>query len=134
MTIPPPNWLIDGMNVIGSRPDGWWRDRQGAIRSLSARLALFAAATEGEVRVVFDGPLPSSPPSSEDVEVMYAPGGPNAADRRIVAFLRATTRPESWKVVTSDRQLASACSSLGATVMGSGDFQAMLEGAIPPKT
>ena len=129
---PQPNWLIDGMNVIGSRPDGWWRDRQGAIRSLSARLALFAASLEGEVRVVFDGPMPASPPSSEDLDVTFAPGGRNAADRRIVAFLRSTSRPESWKVVTSDRQLASACSSLGATVMGSGDFQTMLEAAVPP--
>ena len=130
----PPNWLIDGMNVIGSRPDGWWRDRQGAIRGLSARLALFAASLEGEVRVVFDGPMPASPPPSEEVDVVYAPGGPNAADRRIVAFLRSTPRPESWKVVTSDGELARACTSLGATVMGSGAFQTMLEAELPPKT
>ena len=129
-----PNWLIDGMNVIGSRPDGWWRDRQGAIRRLSARLALFAAASSGEIRVVFDGPLPASPPEPEDVEVMFAPGGPNAADRRMVSFLRSTARPETWKVVTSDGQLARDCESLGAQVMGAGDFRAMLEREVPLET
>ena len=29
-------WLVDGMNVIGSKPDGWWRDRTGAMRRLLA--------------------------------------------------------------------------------------------------
>ena len=36
-------WLIDGNNVMGSRPDGWWRDRRGAARALVGELAAFAA-------------------------------------------------------------------------------------------
>jgi len=128
-----PNWLIDGMNVIGSRPDGWWRDRQGAIRQLSTRLALFAAMSPGEVRVVFDGPLPPRPPSPGEVEVVFAPGGRNAADRRIVSFLRSESQPETWKVVTSDRELAHACSSLGAPVMGAKEFREMLEREVPAR-
>ena len=31
-------WIVDGMNVIGSRPTGWWRDRPGAMRGLVAEL------------------------------------------------------------------------------------------------
>jgi hypothetical protein len=34
-----PRWLVDGMNVIGARPDGWWRDRPGAQRRLAEKLA-----------------------------------------------------------------------------------------------
>ena len=30
--------IVDGMNVIGSRPDGWWRDRPGAMRRLVEKL------------------------------------------------------------------------------------------------
>jgi predicted RNA-binding protein with PIN domain len=125
------NWLIDGMNVIGSRPDGWWRDREGAIAKLSARLAVFAASTPVEVRVVFDGPLPESQQVTPDVGVTFAPGGRNAADRRIVAFLRSSPDAGAWQVVTSDRELADACSSLGVAVMGAGEFRKMLENAVP---
>ena len=31
-------WIVDGMNVIGSRPDGWWKDRSGAMVALVERL------------------------------------------------------------------------------------------------
>ena len=31
--------LVDVANVLGSRPDGWWRDRAGATGRLLARLA-----------------------------------------------------------------------------------------------
>ena len=51
--------IIDGNNVIGSRPDGWWRDREAATRRLVERLAAWAAAADGPVIVVFDGPLPA---------------------------------------------------------------------------
>src|SRR4051794_7041159 len=48
-----PRYLVDGMNVIGSRPDGWWRDRGGAMRRLVADLERFAAAhPDDEVVVV----------------------------------------------------------------------------------
>ena len=39
------HWLVDASNVIGSRPDGWWRDREGAARRLIAELERFAEAT-----------------------------------------------------------------------------------------
>ena len=48
-------WLVDGMNVIGARPDGWWRDRRGAMRSLTEELDEFAEESGDEVAVVFDG-------------------------------------------------------------------------------
>ena len=47
--------LVDGNNVIGSRPDGWWRDRPGAARRLVAELQALAARTGDHITVVFDG-------------------------------------------------------------------------------
>ena len=51
----PVTVLVDGNNVIGTRPDGWWRDRAGAARSLLARLQCFARDDGAvSVEVVFD--------------------------------------------------------------------------------
>ena len=47
-------WLVDGTNVVGSRPDGWWRDRPAAFRRLVEALGPLAANGD-EVTVVFDG-------------------------------------------------------------------------------
>ena len=47
--------VVDGMNVIGSRPDGWWRDREAASRRLVDRLERLVRADGAEVTVVFDG-------------------------------------------------------------------------------
>ena len=43
------------MNVVGTRPDGWWRDRRAAMRALAAELAELALQTDDPVAVVFDG-------------------------------------------------------------------------------
>ena len=48
-------WIVDGNNVMGSRPDGWWRDRRGAQRRLVERLETFAGARDEPVTVIFDG-------------------------------------------------------------------------------
>ena len=47
----PAAWLIDGNNVMGSRPDGWWRDRAGAAPALVAELAGFAAREGVPVKI-----------------------------------------------------------------------------------
>src|SRR5687767_15566448 len=38
--------VVDAMNVIGSRPTGWWRDRQGAMARLVDELSGYAARSE----------------------------------------------------------------------------------------
>ncbi len=59
-------WYVDGMNVIGTRPDGWWRDRDAAMLHLVDLLERWAAAEGEDVVVVFERkPSPRSvPPSS----------------------------------------------------------------------
>ncbi|MDE3087560.1 MAG: NYN domain-containing protein [Acidobacteriota bacterium] len=120
--------LVDGMNVIGSRPDGWWRDRAGTRRALVTAVA--AAVAEDEVTVVFDGsaaPGEEEAASAQGVHVEFAPGGPNAADDRIVAVLRAEADTASVTVVTSDAALAERARALGATVRSVGSFRRMLD-------
>src|SRR4051794_30616531 len=98
-------WLVDGMNVIGTRPDGWWRDRAAAVRGLIAALEAFAAASGDDVGVVFDGHAPDGQPEAGTVEVEFAPGGRNAADDRIAERVAADSDPATLRVVTSDREL-----------------------------
>jgi predicted RNA-binding protein with PIN domain len=113
-------WLIDGMNVIGSRPDRWWRDREGAMRSLGQSVARFAATAGEPVTLVLDGSPLEPPLEAAGVEVRFASGGPNAADREIVAALEADAEPTEIRVVTSDGDLAR---ELGAEVVGAGSFR-----------
>jgi predicted RNA-binding protein with PIN domain len=121
-------WLVDGMNVIGARPDGWWNDRRGAMERLAQLLSDFASKSGEEVTVVFDGE-PFDLPA--EVEVVFAAGGPDAADDEIVRIVSSLARPESATVVSSDRRLAERIHALGAEVMGANTFRRRLEGSAP---
>jgi predicted RNA-binding protein with PIN domain len=119
-------WLVDGMNVIGSRPDGWWRDRRAAMARLSESLAAFAAETGEPLTVVFDGrPFDLSAPP---VEIEFASTtGPNAADRDIARLVQHDADPQSITVVTSDRDLAARVRAAGASVLGASQFRRRLD-------
>ena len=119
-------WLIDGMNVIGSRPDGWWRDRPAAMRALAARLAPLVEQGD-QVTVVFDGREPREPFEAPGVGVLFAPGGPNSADERIVELVEADEAPGDLTVVSSDSALAERAAELGAAVLGAGEFRRRIE-------
>ena len=117
---------MDGMNVIGSRPDGWWRDRAGAMRDLVAALNAYAGDSGEAVTVVFDG-KPVEVPDVPRVEVAFARGGRNAADREIVRLLEAASDPAAVRVVTSDVDLAQRAEELGAEVVPAGSFRRGLD-------
>ncbi|HUF84643.1 MAG TPA: NYN domain-containing protein [Acidimicrobiia bacterium] len=113
--------LVDGMNVIGSRPDGWWRDRDGAARRLFERLRHLAAESDDELTLVLDGrPLDDLPEGTHHgVEVLYARRpGRNAGDDRIVEALSAAPDATAVCVVMSDRDLTRRARALGAETAG----------------
>jgi hypothetical protein len=86
-------WLIDGMNVIGTRPDAWWKDRRGAMVRLVYLLENWAAANGEDVTVVFEQP-PSPPISSSVIEVTHAPRPRrDSADDEIVRRLKTDGAP-----------------------------------------
>ena len=125
-------WLVDGMNLIGSRPDGWWRDRAGAMRALVAELERFVARTGDEVTVVFDGrPSEERPTPGGSVGgrlwVAFAPGGRDAADDQIAQRVEAMRDPSAVSVVTSDKGLVDRISKGGVEVVPVGRFRRLLD-------
>jgi predicted RNA-binding protein with PIN domain len=120
-------WLIDGMNVIGSRPTGWWRDRPGAMRELVEELRAFAERSGDPVTVVLDG-KPFELEGGGGVTVLFASRrGPNAADDDIAALVESDDDPAELSVVTSDGDLARRVREAGATVVGAGNFRRRLD-------
>jgi predicted RNA-binding protein with PIN domain len=120
-------WFVDGMNVIGVRPDGWWRDRDAAMLKLVDLLERWAAAEGEDVVVVFERP-PSPPIRSTVIEVANAPRPKrDAADDEIIRRVRLEPRPELVRVVTSDRWLADRASAVGAGVHGAEMFRTLLD-------
>jgi predicted RNA-binding protein with PIN domain len=123
------SWLVDGNNVMGARPDGWWRDRPAARRRLVAELAAFSSATGDEVSVVFDGrevPEEVAAGAETGVSVAFAPGGRDAADHAIAARIEAGGAPLPT-VVTSDRGLAARVQAAGGAVTGAAGFRRRLD-------
>jgi predicted RNA-binding protein with PIN domain len=120
-------WIVDGMNVIGTRPDGWWRDRHAAMVALVDRLERWAAEEGEDVTVVFERP-PSPPIRSTVVDVAHAPRAQaNAADDEIVRRIAADARPGEIRVVTSDRVLTDLARGAGASVESSEPFRRRLD-------
>ena len=107
------------MNVIGSRPDGWWRDRRGAMRRLVESLEKLA--DHDPVVVVMDGK--AFDVDSDRVDVRFASRrGPNAADDDIAAMAG-----EGDLVATSDADLERRVRAKGAEVIGAGAFRRRLD-------
>lgn len=117
-------WFIDASNVIGSRPDGWWRDRDGAARRLIDEVRAWASEP---VTVVLDAGPDDLLGTVGNVTVTRAPRrGRNAADDEIVRLVDGVG---DALVVTSDNELARRVRALGADVEGAGTFRGRLGSA-----
>jgi predicted RNA-binding protein with PIN domain len=107
--------VVDGANVVGSRPDGWWRDRPGAARRLEEKLR---AGHLGDVRVVLvlEGAARPGVPEGErhGVRTVHARGSGDDAIVQLVEELP----DDDVEVVTADRGLRRRVEALGATVAG----------------
>ena len=120
-------WIVDGMNVIGSRPDGWWKDRDRAMVALVEKLDRWASVQGEDVTVVFERP-PATAITSSVIEIAYAPkAAANSADDQIVRLVQADARPQEIRVVTSDKGLASRVAALGATVYPAASFRDLID-------
>jgi predicted RNA-binding protein with PIN domain len=122
-------WLVDGANLMGSVPDGWWKNPDKATRRWIEELDAYASATGEDVTVVFDRRVPDVAPGRRGaITVLYASRhGANAADDEIVHLVAADDDPATLRVVTSDRRLAERVRELGAPVNSTGNFRRRLE-------
>ena len=123
--------MVDVANVMGARPDGWWRDRAGAAVRLHAELVALAASGRAvlpgetdppEFVMVLEGAakgavsrLEAAP--GDRVRVVQAPGH---GDDTIVAVVRDLVAGSRVTVVTADRALRDRCTQAGAAVRSPG--------------
>jgi predicted RNA-binding protein with PIN domain len=120
------------MNVIGSRPDGWWKDPPGAVHRLITELDRYAAVTGEEVTVVFDVHPSDIDAGRHGAVVVAFPSrrGRDAADDEIVRLVAENPAPGSITVVTSDDLLAQRVRALGAGAMSAMTFRTRLDETI----
>jgi hypothetical protein len=108
--------VVDAANVIGSRPTGWWRDREGAARHFveQVRATVAAGRLDGPVTIVLEGRSRAGADEGLHgaVEVVHAP---KEGDDTIVAVARAH---RGALVVTADRELAERVGAVDAEVLG----------------
>jgi hypothetical protein len=123
----PPLLIVDCANVVGSVPDGWWRDRRAAAERLRDALLPYAAAglppggavppwaTGGplEVVLVVEGAA-RGVTAVPEVRVVPAPGSGDDT----ITELAAAAAPRPCLVVTADRGLRARVTAHGATVTG----------------
>lgn len=124
-----PAVIVDAANVVGSVPDGWWRDRAGAAERLLSRIAeltvtgIPADALDlpehtwfPEWSVVVEGQARGVTSRSDAVQVVPADGsGDDAIVREAARLVRAGRQV---LVVTSDRELGERVTDAGASVRG----------------
>jgi hypothetical protein len=111
--------IIDGANVVGSRPDGWWRDRAGAARRLQEQLST-AVLPHDEIVLILEGAAKRGNPAAQDgrLRTVHAP---SSGDDAIVDAVTAQLKVGDGRgvtVVTSDRALRNRVEAAGANSVG----------------
>jgi hypothetical protein len=134
------NVVVDAANVVGSRPDGWWRDREGAARRLAGQLVAALTTDQGllvrglgqpeprdlTVHLVLEGAAAQVPdlPTHAALDVVRAETDGDSAIVDLVGRLDG----EPVVVVTADRELRSRVEGAGASTVGPGTLLRALPG------
>ncbi|MCE0762978.1 hypothetical protein LWC35_08625 [Pseudonocardia kujensis] len=121
--------IVDGANVVGSRPDGWWRDRAGAASRLAAQLADardagVLASLGDRILLVLEGAAKRAE-VPEGLEVLLAPADGDSAMVELAHDLGE--RDEDVCVVTADRELTRLLHAVGASTAKPGALLALLD-------
>jgi predicted RNA-binding protein with PIN domain len=125
--------VVDGANVVGSRPDGWWRDRAGAAARLHAAVREADLPAERVVLVLEGRARPGVPEGSDGavVTVHAAGSGDDEIVRQAADGVRDGARVV---VVTADRGLADRVTAVGASVERPGWLLGLLRPGDPRDT
>ncbi|MFC9897470.1 hypothetical protein ACFVMC_27585 [Nocardia sp. NPDC127579] len=113
--------VVDAANVVGSKPDGWWRDRAGAARRLLLQISTLTEQP-GDIVVVLEGAakaaITSETPETDVLRVVSADGNGDDAIVEVVATARKADDRRAVLVITADRGLRARVEALGATTAG----------------
>jgi hypothetical protein len=113
--------IVDAANVVGSVPDGWWRDRRGATERLRDSLVPVAARGVAgwpgpvDVVLVVEGAARGVEPVPG---VRVEPASASGDDRIVELAARAAEEGRGAVVVTADRELRLRVASYGAECVG----------------
>ena len=115
-TSPRTVLVVDGANVVGSRPDGWWRDRAGAAARLHGRLAV-ADTSYDEIVLVLEGQAKAGVPRGRDghLRTVHAPRDGDSALVAEAVALR--DRGDQVVAISADRALVARVEALGCRTM-----------------
>jgi predicted RNA-binding protein with PIN domain len=108
--------VVDGANVVGSRPDGWWKDRAGAAARLHEQL-MTAGLTHDVVVLVLEGAAKGGVRAGRDAHVRTVHATGNGDDAIVAETEKAAGTGARVSVVTADRILMGRVERYGATVM-----------------
>jgi hypothetical protein len=122
-----PLIVVDGANVVGSVPDGWWRDRRGAATRLRDALAarddsVLPAVLHGAMTLVVEGAARGVSP----VAGVHVEAAPQSGDDHIVALVADNVGRRPVVVVTADRELRQRVRELGASIVSPGELRASI--------
>lgn len=130
--------LIDAANVVGSRPDGWWRDRAAAAGRLAELVgALWARGIPAgllgaghdawwpETVLVVEGQARALTARPPGVQIVRAPAD---GDSAIIRECRERRGASQLTVVTADAALRRTVAALGARTVSPGALWAQLDG------
>lgn len=108
--------VVDGANVVGATPNGWWRDRAGAATKLHERL-LLADTPYDEIVLVLEGKAKAGlrPGKDAHVRTIHAPRDGDSAIAKATAT--AVEKGHQVIVITADRMLGARAEAAGASVM-----------------
>ena len=109
--------VVDAANVVGSRPDGWWKDRPGAARRLHEQL-LVADTSYDLIVLVLEGAAKGGVKAGRDVHVRTVHARGSGDDAIAEQARQATERGDRVTVVTADRFLQARVQGLGALALG----------------
>ncbi len=119
--------VVDGANVVGSRPDGWWRDRAGAAARLHGRLAV-ADTSYDEIVLVLEGQAKGGVPGGRDGHLRTVHAARDGDASIIKEAAAAREKSQDVVVITADRALAMRVEVLGCRTMSPTWLWAVIEG------
>lgn len=108
--------IVDGANVVGARPDGWWKDRGAAARRLHEAL-MTADVPQDKVVLVLEGMAKGGVRPGKDAHVRTVHARASGDDTIVAEAKTASEQGDRATVVTADRILMGRVERYGATIM-----------------